>query len=130
MQELDYNKLSKRERQIMDAIHELKEASVSQVVDAIPDSPSYNAIRVSIYLLENKGYLTHRTEGNKHIYRPIIQQEKASRTALGHLVQTYFGGSAPKAVSTLLQMSATDLSASELDELAAIIEKARKKGEG
>lgn len=127
MNKPNYSNLSKRERQIMETIHALGEASVGDVVKNIPDSPSYNAIRVSMYLLTNKGFLQHRTEGNKHIYSPLLKPEVAKKTALNRLMDTYFGGSAPKVVSTLLNMEASNLSEKELDELAALIEKAKKE---
>lgn len=123
----DYSKLSKRERQIMEIIHRLGEASVKEVVSNLSDDPSYNTIRVSIYILKNKGYLRQREEGKKHIYEPVVEAQEAEQSALKHVVKTYFGGSAPKVVSTLLNLDSTPISAAELDELAQLIEKARKQ---
>jgi len=123
----DYSDLSKRERQIMEIIHRLGEASVKDVVENISDTPSYNTIRVSIYILKNKGYLRQREAGKKHIYEPVVEAQEAEQSALKHIVKTYFGGSAPKVVSTLLNLDSTQMSEAELDELANLIEEARKK---
>ncbi len=123
----DYSELSKRERQIMEIIHRLGEASVQEVVDNLSDDPSYNTIRVSIYNLKNKGYLQQREEGKKHIYQPSVEAEQAEQSALKHVVKTYFGGSTPKVVSTLLNLDSNKISEAELDELAYLIEAARQK---
>ena len=123
----DYSELSKRERQIMEIIHRLSEASVQEVVDNLADQPSYNTIRVSIYNLKNKGYLQQREEGKKYIYQPAVAAEQAEQSALKHVVKTYFGGSTPKVVSTLLNLDSSKISEAELDELAQLIEVARQK---
>lgn len=123
----DYSELSKRERQIMEIIHRLGEASVQAVVDNLSDDPSYNTIRVSIYNLKNKGYLQQREEGKKYIYQPAVEAEQAEQSALKHVVKTYFGGSTPKVVSTLLNLDSNKISEAELDELAHLIEAARQK---
>ena len=123
----DYSELSKRERQIMEIIHRLGEAGVQEVVDNLSDDPSYNTIRVSIYNLKNKGYLQQREEGKKHIYQPSVEAEQAEQSALKHVVKTYFGGSTPKVVSTLLNLDSNKISEAELDELAYLIEAARQK---
>ncbi|NRB51035.1 MAG: BlaI/MecI/CopY family transcriptional regulator [Saprospiraceae bacterium] len=123
----DYSELSKRERQIMEIIHRLSEASVQEVVDNLADQPSYNTIRVSIYNLKNKGYLQQREEGKKYIYQPAVAAEQAEQSALKHVVRTYFGGSTPKVVSTLLNLDSSKISEAELDELAQLIEVARQK---
>ena len=123
----DYSELSKRERQIMEIIHRLSEASVQEVVDNLADQPSYNTIRVSIYNQKNKGYLQQREEGKKYIYQPAVAAEQAEQSALKHVVKTYFGGSTPKVVSTLLNLDSSKISEAELDELAQLIEVARQK---
>ena len=111
----------------MEIIHRLSEASVQEVVDNLADQPSYNTIRVSIYNLKNKGYLQQREEGKKYIYQPAVAAEQAEQSALKHVVKTYFGGSTPKVVSTLLNLDSSKISEAELDELAQLIEVARQK---
>ncbi|MCG8604110.1 BlaI/MecI/CopY family transcriptional regulator [bacterium] len=119
--------LSRRESQILDIIYRLGEGSVSDVLKQIPDPPAYNSVRVILTILENKGYLSHRQEGQKYIYSPTELLDNAKKSALKHLVSTFFEGSAPKAVSTLLDMSAANLSEAELNELAQMIEQAKKE---
>ncbi len=120
--------LGRRERQIMDAIHELGEASVSEVLARLSDPPSYSAVRTMMRLLEEKGHLKHRRDGMKYIYRPTVAPEKARRSALQHLLKTFFGGSAGDAVAAVLDLQGDKISADELDRLARLIEEARKEG--
>ena len=120
--------LGRRERQIMDAIHQIGEASVADVLERIPDPPSYSAVRTMIRLLEEKGYLKHRREGMKYVYRPTEAPDKARRSALQHLLTTFFGGSAGDAVAAVLDLSGDQISPEELDRLARLIDDARKEG--
>ena len=119
--------LSRCESQIMDIVYRLGEANAEEVRKHMPDPTSYNSVRVTMGILEQKGYLTHRLDGNKNVYRPTTPVDTAKRSALRHVLSTFFGGSAPKAVSTLLDMSASELSEDELKELARLIETARKE---
>ena len=118
--------LSRRESQIMDVIFRLGEASVADVVARMPDSPAYNSVRVTLGILEKKGYVTHRQEGQRYIYRPALSPETATRSALSHMLKTFFGGSPSKAILTLLDMSSERLTEADLDHLAEWIEHARK----
>ncbi|MGD8780438.1 MAG: BlaI/MecI/CopY family transcriptional regulator [Ignavibacteria bacterium] len=118
--------LSRRERQIMDIIYRLKEASVSDILKYLPDPPAYNSIRVILTILEDKGHLLHRKEGQRYIYFPKRSPDKIKKSALTHLVKTFFDGSTSKVVTTLLDMSAGKLSETELDELSKLIEETRK----
>jgi predicted transcriptional regulator len=120
--------LGRRERQIMDAVHQLGEASVSDVRSRIPDPPSYSSVRTMMRLLEQKGFLKHRREGVKYIYRSAEAPEKSKRWALQHLLKTFFGGSAGDAVAAVLDMSADKISPEELDRLARLIAEARQEG--
>ncbi|HVU86078.1 MAG TPA: BlaI/MecI/CopY family transcriptional regulator [Pirellulales bacterium] len=120
--------LGRRERQIMDAIHELGEASVGDVLARLADPPSYSAVRTMMRLLEEKGYLKHRRDGMKYIYRPTLAPEKARRSALQHLLKTFFSGSAGDAVAAVLDLEGDKISAEELDRLAQLIDEARKEG--
>lgn len=120
--------LGRRERQIMDVVYQLQEASVGDVLERLPDPPSYSAVRTMLRLLEQKGYLKHRQEGVRFIYAPTQPREKAGRSALKHLLDTFFAGSATDAVAAILDNSADELSPEDLDRLARLIENARKEG--
>jgi predicted transcriptional regulator len=120
--------LGRRERQIMDCVHRLGEASVHEVLACLPDAPSYSSVRTMLRLLEGKGYLKHRRDGMKYVYRSTVAPEKARRSALQHLLQTFFRGSASDAVAAVLDLSGDEISPAELDRLARLIEEARKEG--
>jgi len=120
--------LSRRERQIMDIIYARGSASVSQVRKAMPNAPSYSAVRALMGILEDKGHLKHRTEGNKYVYLPTRSRKEASRSALRRLLWTFFNGSAEQALAALLDVSRSGPDSQELDRLAKLIEKARKEG--
>lgn len=121
--------LGHRERQIMDAVFRLGEGSVSDVLSEITDPPSYSAIRKMLNVLEQKGFLKHRRVGTKYIYRPTKSHQTASRTAIKHLLSTFFSGSVADAVHTLLDVSSQQLSPEDFDQLRETIEKARKQGQ-
>ena len=97
--------LGRRERQIMDVIYRLGEASVRDVLAELPDPPSYSAVRTMIRLLEEKGFLKHRRDGRRYAYRPTQSHEKASRSALRHVLTTFFEGSASAAAAAILDVS-------------------------
>ena len=102
--------LSRRERQIMDVMYSRGTATVQEVVQAIPDPPSYSAVRAMLRVLEEKGHVRHREEGPRYIYLPTVPRDEASRSALRQLVRTFFDGSAEQAAAALLDMSGSDLS--------------------
>lgn len=118
--------LGARERQIMDVLFALGEASVSEVLEQLADPPSYSAVRTMIRALESKGLLKHRQEGTKFVYRPIQSKTSASKSALSYLVSTFFGGSAPETIAALF--ASEKISSEDLDQIEAIIEQARKEG--
>lgn len=120
--------LGRRESQIMDVIYRLGEASVGDVLEHLPDPPSYSSVRTMIRLLESKGLLKHRREGTKYVYRPTQSVETASRSALRHLMTTFFSGSATDAVAAILDDSSKNLTDEELHRLESLIEKARREG--
>jgi BlaI family transcriptional regulator, penicillinase repressor len=122
------DELGRRERQIMDVIHRLGSASVANVLNALPDPPTYSSVRSMLGLLEQKGYLTHEANGLRYIYRPTVSRVTARRTALRHLVRTFFDGSVPEAAASLLEMSDARLSAADAKRLAELIGKARAEG--
>ncbi|MBN2292882.1 MAG: BlaI/MecI/CopY family transcriptional regulator [Pirellulales bacterium] len=120
--------LGRRERQIMDAIFQLGEASVAQVRGRLPDPPSYSAVRTMIRHLESKGLLRHRSEGTKYVYRPTQSKESVSRSALRHLIKTFFDNSSADTVAAILDDSDGKLSEEDLDRIEQFIEEARKEG--
>ena len=123
-----HERLTRRERQIMDILYERGRASASEVLDRLPDPPSYSAVRAMLRLLEEKGYARHEQEGTRYIYSPTVSRERARRSALRRVVQTFFGGSTEQAVAALLDMSHSGLDDAELDRLARLIEQARREG--
>ena len=120
--------LGRRERQIMDIVFQLGEASVADVLQRLPDPPSYSAVRTMIRHLESKELLRHRREGTKYIYRPRQSKESASRSALRHLIKTFFGDSAPDTVAAVLGVSFEKLSEDDLNRIERLIAEARKEG--
>ena len=118
--------LGARERQIMDIVFGLGEASVGDVHQRLADPPSYSAVRTMIRLLESKGLLQHRQQGLKYIYRPTQSKRVASKSAMKHVVETFFGGSASEAVVALLESE--KLSEGDLAQIEQIIQQARKEG--
>jgi len=120
--------LSRRERQIMDVIYALQQATVNQVLERLPNPPSYSAVRALLRVLEQKGHLAHRQDGPRYIYAPTWPRDKARRSALKHLLQTFFDDSAEDVVAALLDISEDSLSAEDYRRLLEIIAKARKEG--
>lgn len=117
--------LSRRERQIMDVIFRRGEATAAEVRDALPDAPSYSAVRALLRILEEKGHLRHREDGARYVYLPTTARESAARTALRQVVQTFFGGSVEKAAATLLSEKETRLSEADIARLNDLITSAR-----
>jgi len=121
------SELSRRERQIIEAVYQLEEASVADVVEKMPDNPDYHTIRVSMANLRDKGYLKHRREGKRYIYTPVIPEEKAQKSALRHMVETFFKDSPSQAVLKLLDISSTDLSDEDINEIQNWIDSAKSE---
>ncbi|HEX2188984.1 MAG TPA: BlaI/MecI/CopY family transcriptional regulator [Longimicrobiaceae bacterium] len=120
--------LARRERQIMDVVYRRGEATVAEVLAELPDPPSYSAVRAMLRKLQEKGHLTHRQDGPRYLYSPTVPRDEAQEGAMRRLVRTFFGGSPARAAAALLDMESTRLSDRELDELAELIEHARKGG--
>jgi BlaI family penicillinase repressor len=120
--------LSRRERQIMDIIYEMKEATAVQVLERLPSPPSYSAVRALLRVLENKGHLAHRQDGPRYVYKPLLAKEKASRSALQHLLKTFFDNSTEDVVAALLDISTDDLSEEDYARLVELIRKAQAEG--
>lgn len=123
-----HTSLSRRERQIMDIVYRLGRASAADVLDGLPDPPSYSAVRAMLRVLEAKGHLRHRQDGPRYIYEATLSRRKARQSALQRIVRTFFDGSTEQAVAALLDLSSTRLSDEELDRLGELIEQARKEG--
>ena len=120
--------LSRRERQIMDALHHRGRATAAEVQAALPDPPGYSAVRALLRILEEKGHIKHRRDGARYVYLPRVSQKTASRSALKRVLSTFFGGSVHDAMAALLDVSDTKLSETELTELNKLISKRRKQG--
>lgn len=120
--------LSRRERQIMDVVYRLGKASVSDVLERLPDPPSYSAVRALMRILEEKGHLRHEQEGPRYLYAPTLPRDTAQQSALSHIVRTFFGGSTEAAVAALLEMPESGLAEDELTRLSAMIDDARRQG--
>ena len=120
--------LSRRERQIMEILYQRGRAPATEVREAMEGAPSYSAVRAMLRVLEEKGHVRHEEEGLKYVYVPTVGREKAKRSAVKHLLDTFFGGSPEQAVAALLDVSATRLTSEELDRMSQMIEKARSEG--
>lgn len=115
--------LTRREREIMDVVYKLGEASVADVREGLSEPPSYSSVRTLMGLLEDKGHLSHTRDGTRYVYRPTVPAEVAGRSALSNLIDTFFGGSVEGLVSTLLRSEEVD--PSTLEQLAELVESAR-----
>ena len=120
--------LGRRERQIMDVVYRLGKASVTDVRNELPDPPTYSAVRGMLRLLESKGFLTHEDDGLRYLYAATVKQKQARKSALKHMVRTFFGGSAAEAAASLLELSDSELSSDEVARLTKLIAKAKTEG--
>lgn len=125
---LSQQKLSRREREIMDILYRRGQATAAEIHAALPDPPSYSAVRALLRVLEEKGHVRHREKNLRYVYLPVVPRDKARRSAVAHLLDTFFDGSAEDAVATLLDVSAQNLSDADFERLSELIEKARKEG--
>jgi len=123
-----HKNLSRRERQIMDIIYELGEVSAAQVLEKLPNPPSYSAVRALLRILEEKGHLSHRQDGPRYMFVPTVSHKTARENALKHLLQTFFDNSTEKAVAALLDLSEDHLSEKDYFRLLELIEEAKKEG--
>jgi BlaI family penicillinase repressor len=120
--------LGRRERQIVDVVYRLGRATVAEVRAELPDPPSYSAVRGMLNLLEEKGHLRHVSEGLRYVYLPVVAAEHASRSAMAHVVRTFFAGSAANAATALFELPDRKWTRDELDQLNQLIKKAMKEG--
>lgn len=128
MTKQSHTNLSRRERQIMDILYRMEQATAAEVQKNLPDPPSYSAARAMLRVLEEKGHLKHTQQGPRYVFAPTIPRDKATKSALKHLLNTFFDGSMEQAVAALLSMSQKNLSEEELERLSLLINQARKEG--
>ena len=123
-----HHQLSRRERQIMDIIYRLGEATAAEVMENLPDPPSYSAVRALMRILEEKTHLRHRQEGPRYVYTPTVPLDAAKQSALKHVLSTFFEGSVSQAVAALLDLGRDDLTDAELERLARLIDLTQDEG--
>src|SRR4029453_2843003 len=128
MMKRPHDDLSRRERQIIDILYTSGQATAAEVQTALPDPPSYSAVRAMLRILEDKGHVRHQQDGPRYVYLPTVARDNAKRSALRHMLQTFFEGSAEQAISALLDDASTKMSDAELDRLARLIDQARRAG--
>lgn len=121
--------LSRREREIMDIVYAAEGASAAagEIRARMASPPSYSAVRATLRILEQKGFLKHEEDGTRYVYKPVLPRDKARQSAIEHLLTTFFNGSAAGAVLTLLERPGTELTPHELDRMAKLIEQARNE---
>ena len=112
----------------MDLVYQRGRATAAEIQEALPAAPSYSATRALLRILETKGHLRHEEDGPRYVFLPKVSRESAKKSALRHLMETFFEGSAAKLVSTLVSHDAGRMSPEELTQMANLIEEARKEG--
>ena len=120
--------LSRRERQVMDILHQRNGATVAEIMGDLPDPPTYSAVRSVLRILGEKGLIRHKEDGPRYVYYPAESTERARDDVLAHVVKTYFADSPEQAVTALLRMSDVDLDDAEVDRLRKTIRRARQSG--
>jgi predicted transcriptional regulator len=123
-----HHELSRRERQIIDILYTQGRGTAAEVQAALPDPPSYSAVRAMLRILEEKGHARHEQDGPRYVYLPTVARDNAKRSAMRHMLRTFFDGSAEQAISALLDDASTKMSDVELDRLARMISDARRTG--
>jgi len=118
--------LTKRERQIMDVLYRLGRANANEVLAQVPGAPSYSTIRTQLRVLEEKGHLRHEDDGLRYVYIPVVPRHTARRTAVKHLIDTFFDGSAANLLTTLLGRDGTRLTESDLDRITNLVKAAKE----
>ena len=117
--------LSRREREIMDILYELGRATAAEVMNALPGGPSDSTVRTQLRVLESKGHVRHEEDGQKYVYLPVVPRRVVRKSALKHVVNTFFDGSVEKVVAALLGPDGGKLTDAELDRIAELVSKAR-----
>jgi predicted transcriptional regulator len=122
------SKLSRREREIMDILYRRGRATAAEVLEELVEPPSYSAVRALLRILEERGHAKHVQDGPRYVYLPAVARADARKSALSHVVTTFFDGSVEQAVAALVESSRSKLSKDELERLAQLIDKAKKEG--
>lgn len=128
MSKTTHTALSRRERQIMDILYRRGRATAAEVMEDVPGEPSYSTVRTQLRVMEEKGHVTHEEEGLRYVYMPAVPRRAARKSALRHLVETFFDGSAEQVVAAVLGGEGARLSEEELDRIADLVAKAKKEG--
>ncbi len=126
--ERDQATLTRRERQIMDILYKRGRATAGEVMEDLPGEPHYSTVRTQLRVLEGKGHVTHEEQGLRYIYMAAVPRRAARKSALRHLVDTFFDGSAEQVVAAVLGGEGSKVSEEELDRIAELVAKARKEG--
>jgi predicted transcriptional regulator len=126
--ERDQATLTRRERQIMDILYKRGRATAGEVMEDLPGEPHYSTVRTQLRVLEGKGHVTHEEQGLRYIYMPAVPRRAARKSALRHLVDTFFDGSAEQVVAAVLGGEGSKVSEEELNRIAELVAKARKEG--
>ncbi len=123
-----HSTLSRRERQIIDILYRLGRATAAEVMEQLSGKPAYSTVRAQLRVLEEKGHIRHEEQGLRYVYLPSLPRQTAQRSALKHLIDTFFEGSKEKVVATLLGKGSSAISEEELERISRVIEKAKKEG--
>jgi BlaI family transcriptional regulator, penicillinase repressor len=122
-----HRNLSRRERQIMDILYQRGRATASEILEAMADPPTYSAVRAKLRVLEDKGHVRHEEEALRYVYLPTVARDSARRSAMRHLLSTFFDDSVEQAVAALLDVSSANLAPADLDRISRLIEEARQE---
>jgi predicted transcriptional regulator len=120
--------VSRRERQILDVLYRAGRATVAQIQQGLPNPPSYSAVRTLLRILEDKGHVRHEQDGTRYVYLPCVERDRATRSAMHHLLHTFFEGSATRAIAALIDEDSHKLSSDDWERLADMIDRARRNG--
>src|ERR1700679_917297 len=129
MKKIPDRNLSRRERQMMDILYRRGRATAAEVHELLADPPSYSAVRAKLRVLEEKGHVRHEAQAARYIYSPVVARDKATESALRHLLSTFFDNSSEQAMTALLALRPGKFSREKLDELSELIEQAKKEGQ-
>jgi predicted transcriptional regulator len=119
---------TRREREIMDILYRRERATAAEVLEDMTNAPTYSAVRALLRILEDEGHIKHVQDGPRYVYLPAVARTDARKSALSHVVATFFDGSVEDAVVTLVESSRSKLSKDELERLSQLIAKAKKEG--
>src|SRR5881628_3305823 len=124
----NHSSLTRRERQIMDILYRRGRAAASDVMEELSGDPNYSTVRTQLRVLEEKGHVRHEEEGLRYVYVPAVSRHAARKSALKHLVETFFDGSAEQVVAAVLGGEASRLTDEDLERIAELVAEARKEG--